>query len=139
MKKNFQNLEELISQTMLSDENDSHYLMIAKLNRLKVLMELSMKLIGRTFADISHEERYNLELEANRFHTTFPLPGEESLIEEINQKGEKQIRMPIKILQLDGITKIDINNFYQIEPSEFLTLYTKKLFNHAYNSTGLKV
>ena len=47
--------------------------------------------------------------------------------------------MPIKILQLDGITKIDINNFYQIEPSEFLTLYTKKLFNHAYNSTGLKV
>ena len=42
LKKNYQNLEELISQTMLTNENDSHYLMIAKLNRLKVLMELSV-------------------------------------------------------------------------------------------------
>ena len=42
LKKNYQNLEELISQTMLTNDNDSHYLMIAKLNRLKVLMELSV-------------------------------------------------------------------------------------------------
>jgi len=42
LKKNYQNLEDLISETMLTNDNDSHYLMIAKLNRLKVLMELSV-------------------------------------------------------------------------------------------------
>lgn len=139
LKKNYQNLEELISQTMLSDENDSHYLIIAKLNRLKVLMELSMRMVGRSYQDIGHEERGTLELEANRFHTTFPLPGEEVLMEEVNEKGLKQVRMPIKIVQSDGTAKIDINKFYQIEPSEFLTMYTKKLLNHAHETTGLKV
>lgn len=139
LKKNYQNLEELIGKTMLADENDSHYLMIAKLNRLKVLMELSMKMVGRSYHDIGSDERSNLELQANRFHTTFPLPGEENLIEEINEKGEKTVRMPLKIVQSDGTAKIDINNFYQIDPGEFLTMYAKRLFNHAHESTGLQV
>jgi hypothetical protein len=98
-----------------------------------------MKMVGRTYQDISNEERSNLELEANRFHTTFPLPGEELLSEETNEKGEKQLRMPIKIVQVDGLVKIDLNNFYQIEPNDFLQMYTRKLFNHAQESTGLKL
>ena len=96
-------------------------------------------MVGRTYQDISNEERSNLELEANRFHTTFPLPGEELLSEETNEKGEKQLRMPIKIVQVDGLVKIDLNNFYQIEPNDFLQMYTRKLFNHAQESTGLKL
>jgi len=97
-----------------------------------------MKMVGRNYQDIGVEERTNLELEANRFHTTFPLPGEESLSEELNEKGEKQLRMPIKIVQTDGAAKIDLNNFYQIEPNDFLQMYTRKLFAHAHESTGLR-
>ncbi len=83
LRKNYQNLEDLICHTMAYDDYDSHYLKLAKLNRLKVLMELCMKIVGRPFNDISHEERTNLELEANRFHTTYPLPGEEVLLQEV--------------------------------------------------------
>jgi len=94
LRKNYQNLEELISHTMAYDDYDSHYLKLAKLNRLKVLMELCMKVVGRPFNDIGHEERSNLELEANRFHTTYPLPGEEVLVREA---GGERVRMPLAL------------------------------------------
>ena len=139
LRKNYQNLEELITHTMGYDDYDSHYLKIAKLNRLKVLMEASMKIVGRPFNDISNEERTNLELEANRFHTTYPLPSEEVLLEETDDNGEISVRMPLKIVQEDGMAKIDINDNFIIDPSEFLTIYTTKLVNYAEETTGLKV
>ena len=139
LKKNYQNLEDLINHTMSYNDYDTHYLKIAKLNRLKVLMETSMKIVGRPYNDISNEERNTLELEANRFHTTYPLPGEEVLLEEIRENGERHVRMPLKIIQEDGAAKVDINESYRIDPSEFVTLYTNKLVNHAEESTGLKV
>ena len=139
LRKNYQNLEELINHTMGYDDYDSHYLKIAKLNRLKVIMETSMKIVGRPFNDVGNEERNNLELEANRFHTTYPLPGEEVLLEEIDGDGERHVRMPLKIVQDEGMAKIDINDNYQIDPSEFLTLYTNKLVNYAEDTTSLKV
>lgn len=139
LRKNYQNLEDLINHTMGYDDYDSHYLKIAKLNRLKVLMELSMEIVGRPFNDIGNEERTTLELEANRFHTTYPLPGEEVLMEEKDAYGDDQVRMPLKIVADDGLAKIDINDNFQIDPSEFLTLYTQKLVNYAQDTTGLKV
>ncbi len=124
---------------MINNEYDSNYLKIAKLNRLKVLMETSMKIVGRPYNDISNEERNTLELEANRFHTTYPLPGEEVLLEEIDENNETHVRMPLKIVQEDGMAKLDVNDNYRIDPGEFLTLYTNKLVNHAEETTGLKV
>lgn len=139
LRKNYQNLEDLITHTMGYDDYDSHYLKIAKLNRLKVLMETSMKIVGRPFNDISNEERTNLELEANRFHTTYPLPSEEVLLEEMDDSGEKSVRMPLKIVQEDGMAKIDINDNFVVDPSDFLTIYTTKLVEYAEETTGLKV
>ena len=138
LKQNYQNLEELISHLMISD-NDENYLKIAKLNRLKVLMEMSMKMVGRKYKDIGNVERITLEVQANRFHTTYPLPGEEKPLFEINEKGAKVIRHPLKIVQEDGMAKIDINAKYRIDPSEFLSIYTNRLINHAQDSTGLQV
>ena len=102
-------------------------------------MELSMKMVGRNYKDIGNIERNSLEMQANRFNTTYPLPGEEKPLEEINEKGVRQLRMPLKIVQEDGLAKIDINAKYRIDPSEFLTIYTNKLINHAQDSTGLQV
>ena len=138
LKQNYQNLEELIGHLMV-DDADENYLKLAKLNRLKVLMELSMKMVGRNYKDIGNIERNSLEMQANRFNTTYPLPGEEKPLEEINEKGVRQLRMPLKIVQEDGLAKIDINAKYRIDPSEFLTIYTNKLINHAQDSTGLQV
>ncbi len=67
LKTNYQDLENLIN-TLTVDNSDENYLKIAKLNRLKVLMELSMKMVGRKYKEISDEERNILETEANRFH-----------------------------------------------------------------------
>ena len=138
LKQNYQNLEDLIGHLMVND-SDENYLKLAKLNRLKVLMELSMKMVGRNYKDIGNVERNSLEMQANRFNTTYPLPGEEHPIEEINEKGVRQLRMPLKIVQEDGLAKIDINAKYRIDPSEFLTIYTNKLIHHAQDSTGLQV
>ncbi len=138
LKQNYQNLEDLINHLMVNDA-DENYLKLAKLNRLKVLMEMSMKMVGRNYKDIGNIERNSLEMQANRFNTTYPLPGEEIPLEEINEKGVRQIRMPLKIVQEDGLAKIDINAKYRIDPSEFLTIYTNKLINHAQDSTGLQV
>ena len=138
LKKNYQNLEELI-QTLMADQRDDNYLKLAKLNRLKVLMELSMKMVGRKYKDIKNDERNTLELEANRFHTTYPLPGELVPLEEVDAKGVKRTRMPLKIVDEDGAAKIDINAKYRLDPSDFITLYTKRLINHAEDSTGLQV
>ena len=46
--------------------------------------------------------------------------------------------MPLKIVSKEGVAKIDINDNYQIDPSEFLTLYTQKLVDYAQTTTGLK-
>ncbi len=134
LRKNYQNLEELISHTMAYDDYDSHYLKLVKLNRLKVLMELCMKVVGRPFNDIGHEERSNLELEANRFHTTYPLPGEEVLVREA---GGERVRMPLAIVAEEGQAKVALNEHLRLDPADFLTLYTHKLLEYAHATTGL--
>lgn len=142
LRKNYQNLEELIHHLMSQPDadSDSNYLKLAKLKRLKVLMEMCMKMVGRKYNDIGQEERGNLELEANRYHSTYPLPGEEIPLEEVDeQTGKRQSRLPIKIVQEEGAAKIDINTQFKIDPAEFLKIYTSKLINHAQDSTGLYV
>lgn len=141
LRKNYQNLEDLIQHLMAQPDADTdpNYLKIAKLNRLKVLMEMAMKMVGRKYNDIGNEERGNLELEANRYHSTYPLPGEEVPLEEVDEKGVKRVRMPIKVASDDGAAKIDVNAKYLIDPAEFLKIYTSKLINHAQDSTGLVV
>ncbi len=68
------------------------------------------------------------------------MPGEETLLEEINKNGEKQSRLPLKIISNeDANAKIDINNKYFVDPSEFLTIYAGQIVNSAQNSTGLAV
>lgn len=138
LRQNYQNLEGLINHLM-EKETDENYLKLAKLNRLKVLMELSMKMVGRKYKDIGNQERNTLDLQANRFHTTYPLPGEETALEEIDENGNKTARMPLKVVSEDGAAKIDVNDKYRIDPSEFLKIYTTKLINHAQDSTGLDV
>lgn len=140
LTKNYQNLEYLV--TCIEDNpnmDDKDHLRLAKLNRLKVLMELSMNLVGRKYYDIKTDDRNKMELQANRFHTTYPLPGEEIPLEEIDENGKRRVRLPIKIINEDGIAKIDINNKHIIDPNEFLTLYTNRLVIHAQDSTGLQV
>jgi len=141
LRKNYQNLEELIQHLMSQPDADSdaNYLKLAKLKRLKVLMEMSMKMVGRKYNDIGNEERSTLELEANRYHSTYPLPGEEMPLEEVDDQGVKRVRMPIKVIQDEGAAKIDVNAQYKIDPAEFLKIYTSKLINHAQDSTGLYV
>lgn len=138
LRQNYQNLEDLIN-TLMEKDSEDNYLKLAKLNRLKVLMELSMKMVGRKYKDISKDERNTLDLQANRFHTTYPLPGEEISLEETDENGKKRIRMPLKIVNEDGAAKIDINDKFRIEPSEFIKIYSSKLINHAQDSTGLEV
>lgn len=139
LRKNYQNLEELIQHLLAQPESEENYLKLAKLNRLKVLMEMSMKMVGRKYKDIGNEERSTLEMEGNRYHSTYPLPGEEKPLEEEDENGKKRIRMPIKVVQDGGAAKIDVNAQYKIDPSEFLKIYTSKLINHAQDSTGLIV
>lgn len=141
LRKNYQNLEELIQYLMSEKNVDANYLKLAKLNRLKVLMELSMKMVGRKYNDIGGDERRTLEFEANRFHSTYPLPGEEKpLPDELDETtGTMRPRMAIKIATDDGNAKIDLNAKYLIDPAEFLKIYTSKLVNHAQDSTGLVV
>jgi hypothetical protein len=147
VKKNYQNLENLISSLIIEhnendeddDEFDASVLRIAKLNRFKVLMDLSLKMIGRPFIEISTSEMSALESEANRYHSTYPLPGEEALLEELNERNEFQTRMPIKIVCNDGEAVIDLNNIYRIKPDEFLANYIKNLIEYSENTTGLNV
>ncbi len=138
LKQNYQNLEDLINHLNVGDA-DENYLKIAKIKRLKVLMELSMQMVGRKYNDISSDERTSLESQANRFHSTYPLPGEDKPLEEIDENGFRRIRMPLKIVEDDGAAKIDINNKYLIDPKDFLAIYANKMINHAQDSTGLEV
>lgn len=145
LRKNYQNLEELIHHLMsLPDaDSDATYLKLAKLKRLKVLMEMCMKMVGRKYNDIGNEERSALEIEANRYHSTYPLPGEEIPLEEVEEGSDgtmhRRVRLPIKIVQDEGAAKIDINAQFKIDPADFLKIYTSKLINHAQDSTGLYV
>lgn len=142
LRKNYQNLEELIHHLMSQPDADSdvNYLKLAKLKRLKVLIEMCMKMVGRKYNDIGNDERGTLELEANRYHSTYPLPGEEIPLEEVDEStGEKVTRLPIKIVADEGAAKIDINAQFKVDPAEFLKIYTSKLINHAQESTGLYV
>ena len=102
-------------------------------------MELSLKMVGRKYKEIGDDERTTLELEANRFQSTYPLPGEEEPIYEDGENGDTILRMPLKIVHEEGEAKIDINNKLRIDPVDFITLYTNKLVNHAQDSTGLEV
>lgn len=146
LRKNYQNLEELIHHLMSRPDADSDatYLKLAKLKRLKVLMEMCMKMVGRKYNDIGNDERSTLELEANRYHSTYPLPGEEVPLYEdvVNSDGNtthRELRLPIKVVQDEGAAKIDINAQFKIDPADFLKIYTSKLINHAQDSTGLYV
>jgi hypothetical protein len=141
LTKNYQNLEELVAYLEEnSDKNEQNDLKLAKINRLRVLMELSMSMIGRKYKDINTDERKRLEEKADRFRTIYPLPGEEIPLYELNDEtGKKQLRLPIKIVKEDGAAKIDINQKFRIDPNDFLALYANKLIDHAQDSTGLKV
>jgi hypothetical protein len=68
LTKNYQNLENLISMIENSGENksDGDYLRLAKLNRLKVILELCMSMVGRKYNEIGTDERKKLEMQANR-------------------------------------------------------------------------
>jgi hypothetical protein len=138
--KNYQNLEEMIEKLEADHKNyDDNYIKIAKMNRLKVLMELSMKMVGLSYKDFSKNERKTMELEANRYHTTYPLPGEEDPLEVVDANGKKRVRMPLEVANDNGAAKIDVNNKYLIDPSEFITIYASKLIDHAHDTTGLEV
>ena len=116
LTKNYQNLEDLVNyieNKLIPSDND--YLHLAKLNRLRVLMELSLAMVGRNYFDISTDERNKLEFQANRFHNTYPLPGETQSLQETDEK--KLLRMPLKIVKEDGVPKIDISNRYIIDPN----------------------
>lgn len=138
LRKNYQNLEELIS-IMIEKGNDENYLKLAKLYRLKVLIELATKMIGRKYKDISDDERNALDMHANRFHTTYPMPGEEQPLEELDEDGRVQTRLPLKIVQHDTMAKIDLNDKFLIDPADFLKIYTNKIIDHAHETSGLDV
>ena len=68
------------------------------------------------------------------------MPGEEIPLEEINKNGDKQVRLPLKIIpNEDSNAKIDINDKYFVDPSEFLTIYAGQIVNSAQDTTGLAV
>lgn len=116
------------------------YLKIAKINRVRVLLEVSLKLIARLFIEISQREIHFLESELNRFYTTYPMPGEECLLEEYNEDEEQmERRMPLKIIDDKGSPKIDINEAFQIDPYDFLAVYLKKMMNYLKFISELKV
>ena len=124
-EKFHKNLEDLIENLANNDESEDNYLKMAKLNRLKVISELSVKLIGRKFRELNEEERSRLETEANRFSSTHPIPDEEE--------------NPIKLVEENGVAKIEINENVRIDPDEFIKIYTNKMINHAQDSTGIQV
>lgn len=138
LRKNYQNLEELIS-IMIQKDTDENYLKLAKLYRLKVLIEMAMKMIGRKYKEIGDDERNALEMHANRFHTTYPMPGEEQPLEELDEHGKVRTRLPIKIVQHDTMAKIDLNDKFLIDPADFLKVYSNKIIDHAHETTGLDV
>lgn len=138
LRKKYQNLEELISGLMQKG-SDENYLKLAKLYRLKVLIELAMKMVGRKYKDISNDERNALEMHANRFHTTYPMPGEEQPLEELDENGNTRTRLPIKIVQHETLAKIDLNDKFIIDPADLLKIYSNKIIDHAHESTGLDV
>ncbi|RNA16323.1 hypothetical protein BpHYR1_005089, partial [Brachionus plicatilis] len=136
LSKKYQNLEELISGLMQKG-SEENYLKLAKLYRLKVLIELAMKMIGRNYKDISNDERNALEMHANRFHTSYAMPGEEQPLEELDEHGKLKTRLPIKIVQHDTLAKIDLNDKFLIDPADILKIYSNKIIDHAHESTGL--
>ncbi len=116
------------------------YLKLAKTCRVQVLMEASFKLIGRAYTEISNTEKTTLESELNRYYTTYPLPGEEVLLEELDDStGEYERRMPLRIINDEGAVKIDINDTYQIDPCDFLIIYLRKMMSYVKHESGLKV
>ena len=124
--ENYQNLVELI-ENLSNDTKNDKYLKMANLNRLKVISELSMKLIGRKYRELSDEEINRLEIEANRFHSSYPLPGEE----------DKET--PIRIVEQYGDSKIEINKKFRVNPEEFVKIYTNRMIDNAQEFTGLQV
>jgi len=103
-------------------------------------MEASLRLIGRTYTEISSTEKVVLESELNRYYTTYPLPGEEVLLEElIDKTGEYERRMPLRIIDDQGVVKIDINDTFHIDPCDFLTLYLRKMMSYVKHKSGLKI
>ena len=142
IKKNYHNLENLTDSLLNGSEDEDdllNYLKLAKLNRLRILMDLSLKLIGRSFAELGPKEKRMLELEANRFQSTYPLPGEETLVEEIDEDGGVNTRMPIVLDEDAGAPVIDINCAYRLNPDQFLMLYSRKLLQDVEKSTGISV
>ncbi len=66
LNKNYKNLEKIIRK-LIKERNTENFLKILNLNRLKVLIELSIKTVGRKYTEISDEERNILEIHANRY------------------------------------------------------------------------
>ena len=115
------------------------YLKLAKLNRIKVLIEISLKIVDRSYIEISTQERNSLESDLNRYYTTYPMPGEETLLEETDTDNDDDFRMPLKIINEEGVAKIDINETYIIDPFKFLVTYLAKMFDYLEYISGVEV
>ena len=122
-------------------------------------MDVAIKLIGKPFVEITNSERKSLESELNQFYSTFPMPGEETLMEvsdddffsntdsETDSENESEAknrlglkrRMPMRIINDAGVAKIDINDTFQINPTELLTAYLKKMIKYIKYVTGMKI
>lgn len=112
---------------------------LAKLNRIKVLIEISFKIVDRSYIEISTQERSSLELALNRYYTTYPMPGEEVLLEDTDSDNEDELRTPLKIINDEGVAKIDINETYVIDPFKFLVTYLAKMFDYLEYVSGVEV
>lgn len=138
------------------------YLKIAKTIRYKVLLSAAVKLIGKPFVEITSSERKVMESELNQFYNTYPMPGEEVLMEVSSDddfyssvdtdsvsdsdsgtsqsaRGQPKRRMPMRIVNADGLAKVDINDTFQIDPTELLVGFLKKMIKHIRHVSGLKM
>jgi molecular chaperone DnaK (HSP70) len=93
------------------------------------------------YLDISNEEKNLLEIIANRYQKTHPLPEEYSASSSQNIFREKKEpnnsnSRRLKIVEDNGASKVDINERYLVDPSEFLTIYTGRMIDEAEESTG---
>lgn len=103
-----------------------------------------------------------MESELNQFYNTYPMPGEEVLMEVSSDddfysnvetdsvsesdsgtskspRGKSKRRMPMRIVNADGIARIDINDTFQIDPTELLVAYLKKMIKYMKHVSGLKM
>jgi molecular chaperone DnaK (HSP70) len=68
---------------------------------------------------------------------TYPLPEEDSPSPKQTVRENKATNgRQLKIVEDNGHPKVDINERYRVDPSEFLTMYTSRMIDEAEESTG---